>query len=293
MIRREHPAALQPPGNAQVPVRTIANSSLSESTDRVSIEEPLEIRLGYLDAGTRLDTTISVTMRTPGDDFDLAVGFLHGEGVIKVPEDCEGVHHCSSPSPDRRLHNSVKVVLASRCEFDPRVLQRHFYTTSSCGVCGKTSLEAVRVKVNGGDSPASDFASSAGALVRLPKSLRAHQKEFLRTGGLHASATFDAEGRIRRVREDVGRHNALDKLIGSYIRNDRLDELRGLGLLLSGRASFELVQKATMARMPLVASIGPPSSLAVELAEEIGITLVGFLKASQFNIYCGHRVTLD
>ena len=220
-------------------------------------------------------------MRTPGDDFDLAVGFLYTEGVIRSHDDVDAVEYCGPPSPDKGLHNVVKVTLAEDVRYDQSNLIRHFFTSSSCGVCGKASLDAVRVQLP--TAARRGFEISAADLKRLPEALRASQTEFDRTGGLHASACFDAQGRIRRLREDVGRHNALDKLIGSHL--GRPAPLAGLGILLSGRASFELIQKAAMTRAAFVAAVGPPSSLAVELAEDLGLTLVGFLKAETFNVY--------
>ncbi len=251
------------------------------TTDLVSVEEPMEIRLGVATGEGTTEQSIAVTMRTPGDDFDLAVGFLYTEAVIRDLVDVNGIEYCGPPSPDKGLYNVVKVTLADRVRFDAANLVRHFFTSSSCGVCGKASLNAVRIQLPEGGRDA--FEIAAADLHRLPEALRASQTEFDRTGGLHASACFDAKGRIRRLREDVGRHNALDKLIGSYLEEPR--PLAGLGILLSGRASFELIQKAAMTRAAFVAAVGPPSSLAVELAEELGITLVGFLKSDTFNVY--------
>lgn len=252
-----------------------------ETTDLVTVEEPMEIRLGLATGEGTTEQSISVTMRTPGDDFDLAIGFLYTEGVIRNRADIARIEYCGPPSPDKGLCNVVKVTLADQVRFDAAKLMRHFFTSSSCGVCGKASLNAVRIQLPEGKRDPFEIATND--LHRLPEALRASQTEFDRTGGLHASACFDANGRIRRLREDIGRHNALDKLIGSYLKEPR--PLAGLGILLSGRASFELIQKAAMTRAAFVAAVGPPSSLAVELAEELGITLVGFLKADTFNVY--------
>ncbi|MYJ76361.1 MAG: sulfurtransferase FdhD [Gammaproteobacteria bacterium] len=241
----------------------------------------MEIRLGLATGEGTNEQSISVTMRTPGDDFDLAIGFLYTEGVIRNPADIARIEYAGPPSPDKGLYNVVKVTLADKVRFDAARLVRHFFTSSSCGICGKASLNAVRIQLPEGKRE--DFEIAAVDLHRLPEALRASQTEFDRTGGLHASGCFDANGRIRRLREDVGRHNALDKLIGSYLGEPR--PFAGLGILLSGRASFELIQKAAMTRAAFVAAVGPPSSLAVELAEELGITLVGFLKAHTFNVY--------
>ena len=252
-----------------------------EVSDLVMVEEPMEIRLGFTAQDGPTEQSISVTMRTPGDDFDLAVGFLYTEGVVRGLADIDEVEYCGPPSPDKGLHNVVKVTLADHVRFDATSLMRHFFTSSSCGVCGKASLDAVRVQLPEGERDGLEIA--AAKLRQLPEALRASQTEFDRTGGLHASACFDDRGRIHRLREDVGRHNALDKLIGSYL--GEREPLAGLGILLSGRASFELIQKAAMTRAAFVAAVGPPSSLAVELAEDLGITLVGFLKADTFNVY--------
>ena len=258
-------------------------------TDLVSVEEPLEIRLGYRAGDERVEQALSVTMRTPGNDFDLALGFLLSEGVIQSGADVIDTETCGPPSPDKGLYNTVKVTLADHVNVDTESLTRYVYTSSSCGVCGKASLDAVHVQIPDGDRDV--FHMSADDLKGLPAALRAKQTEFDRTGGLHASACFDTDGTIQRLREDVGRHNALDKLIGSYLAAGE-SPLANRGVLLSGRASFELMQKAAMTSTAFVAAIGPPSSLAVELAVAEGITLVGFLKAGTFNVYAGaERIT--
>ncbi len=251
-------------------------------SDVITVEEPLEIRLSYTAGGERVEQSISVTMRTPGNDKELAIGFLAGEAIVRRAGDVRLVEHCEPPSPDKGIRNVIRVELADDIGVDAGGLLRHFYTTSSCGVCGKASLDAVRVQIE--PRPVSAFRISAAALKTLPEALRARQTEFARTGGLHATASFDANGSLLRVREDVGRHNAFDKLAGSYLAEG---DLASHGILLSGRASFELLQKAAVAGAPLVASIGPPSSLAVELAQDQGITLAGFLKSDRFNIYAG------
>ncbi|MCY4565831.1 MAG: formate dehydrogenase accessory sulfurtransferase FdhD [Gammaproteobacteria bacterium] len=256
-------------------------------SDVITVEEPLEIRLSYTARGERVEQSISVTMRTPGNDAELAVGFLAGEAIIRRASDVRLVEHCGPPSPDKGVQNVVRVELADDIGVDAGGLLRHFYTTSSCGVCGKASLDAVRVQLQ--PRPPSAFSISTAALMGLPEALKARQTEFTSTGGLHATASFDSSGDILRVREDVGRHNAFDKLAGSYLADG---DLGRHGILLSGRASFELLQKAAVAGSPLVASIGPPSSLAVELAQDQGITLAGFLKPDRFNVYAGlKRIT--
>lgn len=258
--------------------------------DFVTIEEPLELRIEHEHNGTLRQHSVSVTMRTPGDDIDLAYGFLLSEGIVQdflnIGKACH-VHTEGSKPGDG---NTVTVTLTKETLFDPESLLRHFYTSSSCGVCGKVSLAAVEVHVPLHKS--TEYCISAKHLTALPHKLRKLQVEFDKTGGLHASALFDNTGKIVRLREDVGRHNALDKLIGSC-RDSGIGILRNLGLLLSGRASFELLQKSAIAGIPFVASIGPPSSLAVDLARDQDITLVGFLKNGSFNLYHGDRLLHD
>ncbi|HEX7082129.1 MAG TPA: formate dehydrogenase accessory sulfurtransferase FdhD [Gammaproteobacteria bacterium] len=250
--------------------------------DVVATEEPLEIRLGYFVGREHREQSISVTMRTPGKDLELAVGFLFTEGIVRASRDVASVGPCGPPAADG-LVNVVRVELAPDVEVDLDRLERHFYTSSSCGVCGKSSLEAVAVQSRY-DIASVRFEIGRDVLGGLPEALRARQDVFDQTGGLHASGLFDAAGTIHLVREDVGRHNALDKLIGNRLMADALP-LTDYGIVVSGRASFELMQKAMMAGCPLLAAVGAPSSLAVQLAEEFGMTLVGFLKRDRFNIY--------
>jgi FdhD protein len=253
------------------------------ASDVVAIEEPLEIRLGYSRPdGTRARQSVSITMRTPGQDEELAVGFLYSEGIIRSPSDVDGVAPCGPPAPNG-LINVVRVELGADVAVDLGRLERHFYTSSSCGVCGKASLDAVAVQGRF-DLQTAEFSISRAALGALPEALEARQAVFEQTGGLHASGLFDAAGAITAVREDVGRHNALDKLIGRQLLDDALP-LTNHGIVVSGRGSFELMQKAMMAGCPLLAAVGAPSSLAVELAARFNITLVGFLKEDRFNIY--------
>lgn len=251
--------------------------------DAIAVEEPLEIRLAYSRPdGARAEQSISVTMRTPGRDSELAAGFLFSEGIVGSGSDIASIGPCGPPAANG-LTNVVRVELAPGVEVDLKRLERHFYTSSSCGVCGKSSLEAVGVQGRY-DIHASSLRVSAERLEALPEALRARQATFEATGGLHASGLFDAGGDILFLREDVGRHNALDKLIGHALMQGMLP-LSAYGVMVSGRASFELLQKAMMAGVPMLAAVGAPSSLAVELAREFGITLVGFLKADQFNVY--------
>jgi len=266
----------------QFKIRRVGDSA-TDADELVATEEPLEIRLGYRAAsGERSERSISITMRTPGNDDELARGFLFTEGIVRRAEDIEFVRPCGPPA-DNGLINVIRVELADNVDVELDRLERHFYTSSSCGVCGKASLEAVAVQ---GLYQIADFSFSLpkSVLQSLPESLLSSQSIFERTGGLHASGLFDSGGRILTVREDVGRHNALDKVIGSRFQHSQIP-LSENGIIVSGRASFELMQKAMVAGCPLLAAVGAPSSLAVELAEEFGMTLVGFLKRDRFNIY--------
>jgi len=247
--------------------------------DRLATEEPLEIRLR---AGGE-SRTIAITMRTPGNDFELAAGFLHNEGILTRYDTLLGISFCIDRDVDaEQRYNIVNVDLAARTLPDLRMLDRHFTTTSACGVCGKANLDALEER--GLERIESDIALDAETIVALPDRLRAAQGVFAQTGGLHAAALFDAAGALAAVREDVGRHNALDKLVGSAFLAKRLPLDRSV-LLVSGRASYELVQKAVAARIPIVCAVSAPSSLAVDLARRFGVTLVGFLRGSRFNVY--------
>ncbi len=262
----------------------------SRVSDQVAVEEPLEIRLGYTTPEGRTASSVSITMRTPGHDRELACGFLFSESIVHAAGDISSVEHCGPPAPDSGLHNIVRVDLAPHVEVDLGRLQRHFYTTSSCGVCGKSSLDALRVT---GAEPLSKSATTFGRdiLITMPDKLRAQQAAFEATGGLHAAAAFDSKGEIVVVHEDVGRHNAVDKVVGTLLSRDLLPASE-LGLMVSGRASFELMQKALMAGIPLLAAVSAPSSLAVQLANEFNVSLVGFLRGDTFNIYsAGERIT--
>jgi FdhD protein len=254
--------------------------------DLLAAEEPLEIRVvpaGRAHRGALDDVAVpvSVTMRTPGADFELATGFLYGEGLIDGHASVAAVRYCTS---GEQQYNVVHVVLAQGAEFDPARLQRNFYQTSSCGVCGKSSIEAV----TGAACAAvdSDLVLSPDVLVSLPAKLRAAQAVFERTGGLHAAGLFTAEGELLRVREDVGRHNALDKLVGASLLADELPWGERI-VMVSGRLSFELVQKAARAGAAVLAGESAPSSEAGELAEACGITLCGFVRGERFNVYAG------
>ncbi len=260
-------------------ITRISGASQTEEDDLLAVEEPLEIRLGYERDGERASSSISITMRTPGNDEELATGFLFTESIIRRPGDIAFVKPCGD--------NVVRVELESGVDIDLGRLQRHFYTTSSCGVCGKSSLDALRVA--GAAAIASDGVSFDRAiLAKLPGRLREAQKTFDETGGLHAAAAFDAAGKLLVLREDIGRHNAVDKVIGALLSEGLLPASE-LGLMVSGRASFELMQKALLAGMPLLAAVSAPSSLAVQLAREFNLSLVGFLRGDTFNIYAGEE----
>jgi len=266
-------------------ITRVKNGRSTTLTDAVATEEPLEIRLAYSrQDGRRTQKSISVTMRTPGNDDELAAGFLFTEGIVRQRADILSIGPCGPPA-ENGLINVVKVELAANVELELEKLERHFYTSSSCGVCGKSSLDAVAVQGRY-DTSAVSMPVTLATLDQLPEALRLQQDVFEQTGGLHASGLFDASGKIDVVREDVGRHNALDKLIGQALLRDDFP-LSRYGVVLSGRASFELMQKAMMAGLSLVAAVGPPSSLAIELAEEFGMTLVGFLQSGRCNIYAG------
>jgi len=249
--------------------------------ETVATEEPLEIRIESGPRSHRVNSAISITMRTPGHDRELAAGFLYTEGVIRDGADLDERTESDGNDPPR---NSVCVHLAPEVHVNSATLRRNFYTTSSCGICGKASLAALQTLCPPRIKNA--FKIDAETLFRLPESLRLQQALFKQTGGLHAAALFKGDGSLEAVSEDVGRHNALDKLIGAALLKDRLP-LRERVLLLSGRASFELLQKALMAGIPMVAAVGAPSSLAVQVAREFDITLIGFLRPDHFNLYNG------
>jgi FdhD protein len=261
-----------------------------QAEDLLAVEQPLEIRIVYGPEKERRQKNISVTMCTPGHDEELATGFLFTEGLIKKKED---ILRCISLN--KSGNNIVIAELQPGISFDPQKIERHFYTSSSCGVCGKSSIDAVKnVFTNNGAKDS--ICINASVLTKLPDTLRKQQEVFEHTGGLHASALFDFNGSLLLTREDVGRHNALDKLIGATLQavDKPLKRLAEIPLdkhilLLSGRASFELIQKAAMAGIKFVCAVGAPSSLAVELSKETDMTLVGFLRDGRFNIYSGEQ----
>jgi len=260
-------------------VKKVNFGGITETHDVLATEEPLEIRLIFGPADKRIKKSLSVTMRTPGADAELATGFLYTEGIIKDFEDIQSIRST--------VENVIAVEINEHIRLDLSKLERNFYTTSSCGVCGKSSIDAVRtVCVN--RSSGENISFPASLIYQLPNLLREQQSIFESTGGLHASALFDVQGNLLLLREDVGRHNALDKLIGSTLAKGMVP-LDSYLLLLSGRASFELIQKAAMAGIKIVAAVGAPSSLAVQMAEESSITLIGFLRDQRFNIYTGDK----
>ncbi|GAB2832314.1 formate dehydrogenase accessory sulfurtransferase FdhD [Streptomyces sp. NPDC054796] len=268
-------------------VTRVRDGVVSSRPDTLVAEEPLEIRLN--------GKPLAITMRTPGDDFALAAGFLVSEGVLGSADELRNIVYCAGATEDgHNTYNVVDVQLAPGVPLPDIALERNVYTTSSCGLCGKASLDAVRTTARWAieDLPEAPVRLEPDVLSRLPDRLRAAQRVFDRTGGLHAAALFSPEGELLDIREDVGRHNAVDKLVGRALQQGRLP-LRDVVLMVSGRASFELAQKAVMAGIPALTAVSAPSSLAVDLAAETGLTLVGFLRGTSMNVYAGeHRLAL-
>lgn len=250
-----------------------------ELEDHLAIEEPLEIQLRYGNLENRQRKSIAVTMRTPGNDAELAIGFLFTEGIINHPDQVLDAHIPNDES------NHIIIDLHPDTELNINQLHRHFYTTSSCGICGKSSIAAIHTNINF-DLATPPLHLRPQVLHALPHTLRKAQDTFTQTGGIHAAGLFDLDGNLQLIREDVGRHNALDKLIGTAFQQ-KLLPLNQHILLVSGRTSFELVQKSLMAGIRVMAAVGSPSSLAVQLAEEYDMTLIGFLRDERFNVYTG------
>jgi FdhD protein len=287
---------------ADVLVQRFIGNEAHEASDLLAVEEPVELQLMYGPADLRKVKSISVTMRTPGHDFELMAGFLLTEGMVRDPGEISHIGYVvgrgpgaetpddNDPVPSNLVlpyqpeRNIVRIELAPDVSVSLANLERNFYTTSSCGICGKASLLALRTVCP--PRSVNRLRVAAELLYSLPEKLRTAQNVFERTGGLHASGLFDAEGNLHAIREDVGRHNAVDKLLGAEFLADRTP-LRDRLLLLSGRASFELLQKALMGGISMVVSVGAPSSLAVQVAKEFDITLVGFLRNDHFNVYHG------
>ena len=269
-----------------ISVHQSAETAEHPRADLLAVEEPLAIRLGFGPTDHRQQRQLSVTMRTPGHDVELVLGFLFSEGIIHHPNDVVSIRHCADVKHPSERENTVRVELAPERTIDWEKLRRYSYTSSSCGVCGKTSIESIRPRCP--PRSTDHLAVAPDVIHAAPDVLRRAQLVFKHTGGLHAAGLFSQEGNLLRWHEDVGRHNALDKLIGAAFAQQRLP-LNQAWILLSGRISFELVQKALMAGVPLLAAVGAPSSLAVQLADTYGMTLVGFVRHQRFNIYTGSQ----
>jgi len=290
--------SIRPDSKSEARVWAVGPDGSRARTDQIATEEPLEIRLraGGIAGGEPLPVfrrrgqgagqrTVAITMRTPGNDLELAAGFLYGEGIVRTGDEVHAISHCDDRDlDDDKRYNIVNVDLRSDVLPDLGALERHFYTTSACGVCGKASLESLRLRGCPVISPGPEV--DAETLRALPARLRAGQGIFDATGGLHAAALFEADGTLLAVREDVGRHNALDKIVGWALLGGRLPLSRHI-VMVSGRSSFEILQKSLMAGAPIVCAVSAPSSLAVSLAREFGITLIGFLRGDRFNVYAG------
>lgn len=273
------------PGNTvRVSTYRVRGEDRADTDDLVATEEPMEIRVYYYKDGVQQKTSLSVTMRTPGNDFELAAGFMFTEGIVHSREEIERISYCVDGAEEQQ-YNIVNVYLSGEISFDPSKLQRHFYTSSSCGVCGKGSLDVLRVSGCPVIRQEGPFVTDS-VIKELPGKLRRAQNIFSKTGGLHAAALFDEKGSLVELREDVGRHNAVDKLIGSKLLAGKVP-LSKYVLQVSGRTSFEILQKALVAGIPVVSAVGAPSSLAVGLASDFGMTLIGFVSEKGFNIYTG------
>ena len=271
-------------GARSVRVTRFREGDAKRAKDALAVEEPLEMRLSRVVDGARVTEPFVVTMRTPGHDFELVAGFLHGEGIVTDVDAINELSYCTGP--EEQEYNVVEAKLASGYQVDLESVQRNFYSTSSCGVCGKASLEAVEARGCTVLPPGPELA--AALIPQLPDRLLEEQGVFERTGGLHAAGLFDVSGVSRIVREDVGRHNAVDKVIGHEFLARRLPAHDAV-LVVSGRASFEVVQKAVAAGIPMLVAVGAPSSLAVDLAARFGQTLIGFARNGGFNVYTGRE----
>lgn len=274
-----------PPGRTvSVTICKVRTGRMQSLRDVVATEEPLEIRVVRAEAGRPVASSVSVTMRTPGNDFELAAGFLFSEGILHSREEIAQISYCVDV-PAEQQFNVVNVYLRPGIPFDDSRLRRNFYITSSCGICGKASLEALQVQ-GCRPFPADGPVVSEAVLFRLHDELRRAQALFRQTGGLHAAGLFTVDGTLIVLREDVGRHNAVDKVVGERLLAGKIP-VRDALLMVSGRASFEIMQKAAVAGIPIVVAVGAPSSLAVDTAETFGMTLVGFLRTDAFNVYAG------
>ena len=274
---------------AKAKITTIENNYPSNRWDYLAIEEPLEINLIDSEGEKK---TVAVTMRTPGADFDLAVGFLYSEGVIKTKQDIKKISYCVTPetehsrvgSSTQQNQNIINVTLQQNITLNLPSLDRHFFTNSACGVCGKVSI--ANLKQRGYVRLENEPIITPDIIYSLPEKLAKAQGIFTSTGGLHAAGLFDRQGELIKAREDVGRHNALDKLIGSALLAEEMPLNESL-IMVSGRSSFEILQKCLAAKVPIVCAVSAPSSLAVTIAQEFGITLIGFLRGQRFNVYSG------
>jgi FdhD protein len=277
----------RPGRTVDVEVFALDGASRAPKEDRVVAEEPLEIRL----AAGQSTQTLAVTMRTPGNDFELAAGFAFGEGIVRARDEIAGISYCLDPDldPDQR-YNVVNVELSGAKLPDLQRFERHFITSSACGVCGRAQLDSLE---DLGVTPLDDdLRVSPELLYSLPERMRAAQRVFSSTGGLHAAALFSAAGEAIVTREDIGRHNAVDKVVGWGLIDGRLPFARSI-LMVSGRAGYEILQKSAVARIPVVCSVSAPSSLAVDLAREFNITLAGFVRGTRANVYAAaERITL-
>ncbi len=252
--------------------------------DTVAVESPLEIRIVFGDGEKRKDRSLSITMRTPGDDESLAAGFLLSEGIINSADEIEGFETCGTIPAGESISNQLRVNLAAGYAVDISRFQRHFYTTSSCGVCGKASLDAVEAQ-NVKEILDDGVTVDPQIVLKMPNLLQAKQSIFGNTGGIHAAALMKNDAQVLGIAEDVGRHNAVDKLIGRCLIQRQSPSLKQSVLAVSGRASFELVQKAVVAQIPVMVAVGAPSSLAIDLANRFGLTLIGFNSGQKFNVY--------
>ena len=269
--------------NSEYKVFKFKSENLDDFNDHISIEEPVEIIIKYKDREIWVEKTISVTMRTPGDDEDLVRGFLFNEKIIEKIDYIEKIELTGKPTEQYGLKNKIIVTINNSDNIDVDKIKRNFLTNSSCGVCGKSSLDALEI-IKKDKILKSNPKISKEVLMSSPKKLRKNQSEFSKTGGIHASGLFSAQGDIVAIKEDVGRHNALDKLIGYALKENLLDNTSQF-LACSGRLNFDLVQKALMANIGILIGVGAPTSLAIDLANKFDMTLVGFVKEDSFNIY--------
>ena len=262
-------------------------NKLSHTDDLVSIEEPLEMIVRYKEKNEWMDDSISITMRTPGNDENLVIGLLYNEGIINNFSEIAKTELIGEKVGQYDLQNKIRVTLKNANNLDIKLLKRNFLTNSSCGVCGKTSIDSIEVTCKKKLNPSKPIIK-ASLVTKIPNILRQEQSEFSKTGGIHASALFDSDGNQLILKEDVGRHNALDKVIGQSLKNSKLDNDNQF-IACSGRLSFELVQKTLMANIGLLMGVGAPTSLAIDLAKRFDMTLIGFVKSDSFNIYCGEK----